>query len=195
LTINGLARIGVENAAAAALAWKEFAKTTLANHAELYPDTWYGIWSGPDAFYGDMGDPVLAGQTWDFNLADGMVDWPVTNMHSHSQPLLSSLRLAGISASADGITIDPVPPYDGLSWKTSSFAVVYTPLSVTGSIQTIGADTFTVKVKLPPGVSTASSVRVDGAAVDFTASPPFVAFAVTGTAGGTVVWEVAAGRQ
>jgi hypothetical protein len=190
LTVNGLARVGSDDAPAAGLAWKEFAKSTLANHATLYPDNWYGIWSGPDAFYGDQDDPVLAGQTWDFALADGMVDWPVTNMHSHAQPLLSSLRLAGVSASADGITIDPVAPYDHLSWKSSSFAVAYTPASVTGSIQTLGADRFTLKIKLPSGMSAATSVRVDGAAVDVTAQPPFVSFPVTSTAGAVVTWEV-----
>jgi len=191
LTINGLARVGAQHPAAAQLAWKEFAKATLANHATQYPDIWYGIWSGPDAYHGDA-EPALAGQTWDFDLADGMVDWPVTNMHAHSQPLLSSLRLAGVSASADGITIDPVAPYDNLSWTSHSFAVTYTPASVAGSIQTLGADTFTMTVKLPPGVATAASVVVDGVAVEPTVSPPFVTFPVTSTAGSVVTWSISA---
>jgi hypothetical protein len=190
LTINGLARAASDSPAAAALAWKEFAKHTLANHATQYPDTWYGIWSGPDSFYSDAYDPAKAGQTWPFQPIAGMVDWPVTNMHSHAQPLLSSLRLAGVSASAAGLTIDPVAPYDQLSWQSSSFAVAYTLTSVIGSIQTIGADSFTMTVKLPSGISAASSVRVDGVSVDFTASPPFVAFPVTGTAGGNITWEL-----
>jgi len=190
LTIDGLARVATDHAAAAALAWKEFAKTTLANHAALYPDIWYGIWSGPDAYYSDAYDPVQAGQTWAFQLADGMVDWPVTNMHAHAQPLLSSLRLAGVAVSAAGVTVDPVPPYDHLSWTSSSFAVAYTPASVTGSIQTIGADSFTMTVKLPPGVAAASSVQVDGVPVEFTMSPPFVAFSVTSAAGARVRWAV-----
>lgn len=189
LVINGLARVGADNAPAAALAWKEFVKNTLANHATQYPDIWYGIWSGPDAYYSDTYDQALAGQTWPFQIAGGMAAWPVTNMHSHSQALLSSLRLAGVSASPDGVTIDPVPPYDHLAWKSSSFAVAYTPASVTGTIQTIGADTFTMKVKLPAGV-TASAVLVDGEPVAFAAAPPFVTFPVTVAAGATVAWEV-----
>ena len=33
------------------MAWDEWLKNTLARHAETYPDMWFGIWSGPDAYH------------------------------------------------------------------------------------------------------------------------------------------------
>jgi hypothetical protein len=34
----------------AEMAWDEWKKNSLACHAEVYPDIWYGICNGPDVF-------------------------------------------------------------------------------------------------------------------------------------------------
>ncbi|WP_320178488.1 GH36-type glycosyl hydrolase domain-containing protein [Roseovarius pacificus] len=90
-------------------AWDFFLRTTMAARAEAYPGTWYGVWSGPDAFNGcDHPEP---GETSNFVFTP-MAEFPVFNMNRHSGPLLDVIKLAGITADGDGITIDPKLPTD-----------------------------------------------------------------------------------
>ncbi len=41
-----------------ARAWKHFTRNTMAAHAQAFPESWYGIWSGPD------GVSSTSGWTW-----------------------------------------------------------------------------------------------------------------------------------
>ncbi len=90
-----------------AVAWEEWLKNTLAAHAEAYPDTWYGIWSGPDFYNSNLSqypgqtgfDRRFAGpnppQDW-FGLGANWTDFPVMNMHAHAWPLYSACKLLGV---------------------------------------------------------------------------------------------------
>jgi hypothetical protein len=83
------------------LAWDEWRRMSLHAHSAAYPDIWAGTLSGPDAFLPPESD--RPGETWalpDFGLA--MQAYPVANLHSHAQPLLSYLRLLGVEPTADG---------------------------------------------------------------------------------------------
>jgi len=62
-------------------AWRFYLTTTLAAHAEAYPDIWYGVWSGPDSFNAHYHD--RPGETFNFT-ATPMTDFPVMNMNRHS---------------------------------------------------------------------------------------------------------------
>ena len=181
-TIAGLATWANQNPLAASLAWGEFFKNTLAHHAESYPSLWYGIWSGPDYYFSEAFDAYHAGET--------TATYPTANMHAHSQPLLSSIRLAGVRVSTDGFSIDPVPPYDCVSWSSPTIKVEYTPTDASGWIRTIGADRMALKIKIPAGLSAATSVQVNGVSVPFTAAGRYVTVAVNTTAGGTLAWSV-----
>lgn len=183
LTIAGLAQVAGNNPEAATLAWTEFDKSTLVHHAELFPNQWIGIWSGPDGYFNELFSPSRAGQTW----ADS---YPIANMHSHSAPLLSSLRLAGIRVSKSGVTIDPVPPYDTLSWKSQTLDVEYTPTTASISMMMLGKDTFTMKVKRPSLLPIATSVKMNGIPVTFQNAAAFVTFPVTSTTGGVISLEI-----
>ncbi len=90
-----------------ARAWDFFLKTTLAARAEAYPDTWYGIWSGPDSFNADA--HARAGDTFDYSVTP-MTDFPVMNSNRHAGPLLAAIKLAGFRPDAREIVVDPLLP-------------------------------------------------------------------------------------
>ena len=82
------------------MAWDEWKKDSLARHAETYPDMWFGIWSGPDAYHS-----VLAK-----NPVGTEPDFPVMNMHAHAWPLYSTSKLLGLEFHENGINFSPDLP-------------------------------------------------------------------------------------
>lgn len=83
------------------LAWDEWRRMTLHAHSTAYPGIWSGVLSGPDSYLEPESD--RPGQTWVLpDLGVAMQAWPVANLHSHAQPLLSYLRLLGVEPTADG---------------------------------------------------------------------------------------------
>ena len=84
------------------MAWDEWLKNTLAHHAETYPDMWFGIWSGPDAYHSVFSKyPGGTGP-----------DFPVLNMHAHAWPLYTATKLLGTEFLRQGIRFKPVIPLD-----------------------------------------------------------------------------------
>ena len=87
------------------MAWDEWKKNTLARHAEVYPDRWYGIWSGPDAYHSALAKTP----------GDTEAEFPVMNMHSHAWPLYSAAKLLGLEFHENGINFRPdlpLPQYE-----------------------------------------------------------------------------------
>ena len=82
------------------LAWDEWRRMTLANHAAAYPEVWEGILSGPDAW--NAPESTRPGRTWGVLPLFAMQAFPVNNSHSHSQPLLAYLRLLGVEPTPAG---------------------------------------------------------------------------------------------
>ena len=72
---------------------------SLQRHGEAYPSVWEGTLSGPDAW--NAPESPRAGRTWS-TPAFSMQSFPVSNMHSHSQPVLAWLRLLGIEPTKEG---------------------------------------------------------------------------------------------
>jgi Glycosyl hydrolase 36 superfamily, catalytic domain len=131
------------------LAWDEWKKNSLAYHAQAYPDIWYGIWSGPDAY-----NSVLSkypGQTYfDENAQQGgeastpfgspvnWTDFPVMNMHPHAWPLYDTVKLIGAEFTVDGMQLSPCLPQDayhfdsplvGLEKSKDGYTGWYAPLN------------------------------------------------------------------
>ncbi len=90
------------------LALSSLIMNTFCAHAEAYPDIWYGVWSGPDAFNAPPGR--FPGET--FSHFTPMADFPAMNANAHAAPLLASLKLAGIEPSLTGFTFAPALPED-----------------------------------------------------------------------------------
>lgn len=84
-----------------ALAWDEWRRMTLAAHTTAYPDVWEGTLSGPDSYLAPELD--RPGRTWSLpGIGLAMQAYPVSNLHSHAQPLLAYLRLLGIEPGQHG---------------------------------------------------------------------------------------------
>ena len=73
---------------------------TLSSHTSAYPDVWEGTLSGPDSW--NAPESTRPGRTWTAAPAFAMQAFPVSNMHSHAQPLLAYLRLLGVEPTAAG---------------------------------------------------------------------------------------------
>jgi hypothetical protein len=85
-------------------AYNSLLKNSLTHRADAYPDIWYGIWSGPDAYIADYAEN--AGQAF-YHLLTPMCDFPLMNLNVHACYLLSIIKMAGIEAYYDAILIDP----------------------------------------------------------------------------------------
>jgi hypothetical protein len=129
-----------------AQAWDEWKKNCLAMHAEVYPDIWYGIWSGPDTYNSVLSEHpgqtmFVAPSPKDHSLpADSGLNWtdyPVMNMHPHAWPLYSAAKLLGLAFQEKGVSFQPTLPlaeYEftspllGFKKSKGGFSGWYTPL-------------------------------------------------------------------
>jgi hypothetical protein len=68
--------------------------------------------------------------------------------------------------------------------------VEYTATTASGWIRAIAADRMGLRIKIPSGLNTVTSVQVNGASVLFTAAQRYVTLTVNTTAGGTLEWSV-----
>ena len=79
-------------------AWR---KASMAVHAEVYPDTFYGITSGPDGYIG----PVFRPPGKAPGRADYALRYPTFNSWAHSEPLHSALNVFGAVFTPAGVTL------------------------------------------------------------------------------------------
>jgi len=118
------------------LAWRNWKKQSLAAHATAYPNVWYGIWSGPDAYNAHYADH--AGETF-LHPATPMQEFPVMNSNAHALPLLALLRLAGVETTRDGVRIRRQSlPGDG--WEVTTPLLRVTPQSPAAEVR-VAAET------------------------------------------------------
>ncbi len=172
-----------------AMAWDEFMRNTLRNHATVYPDVWVGVWSGPDAYNSPRSS--RPGWTWDLPALNVFgQSWPIQNVHTHSQPLLSFLRLAGVEPTESGVRIAPVFPFSEWSLTSPAFGIEYAADSVSGHMSAAG-DSIELQVRLP-GALAGGDVRVTGSAamVDHEPQGADVVIRMRGPSGGRWEWRV-----
>ena len=133
------------------MAWDEWKKNTLAQHAETYPEVWYGIWSGPDSFNSALSaypgrtmfnETLLDSEATEppagsFEQGVNWTDFPVMNMHPHSWSLYSITKLLGIVFTPDGVELRPslpervyrfASPLLGLERSPEGYSGWYAPL-------------------------------------------------------------------
>jgi hypothetical protein len=109
------------------MAWDEWTKNSLARQAEVYPNVWYGIWSGPDNFNGapsrypgqtrfaDPGSPNPKERAdWGVN----WTDFPVMNLHQHAWPLYTAAMQLVLSFHQTGLRLKPGLPLNEYEFKS-----------------------------------------------------------------------------
>lgn len=143
--------------------WDSLVRNTLFAHARAFPHLWYGVWSGPDSYYGP--DAERPGEA-DAHLATALTDYPVLNTHAHASLLRALFAVAGIRGEAAGITIAPRFPTETFAIAWPQLALASTPTSIEGTLHVASAP-YQLRVRLPSGVAS-PQVAVDGAVVPST---------------------------
>lgn len=167
------------------LAWESFKKNMLSNHAELYPNLWYGIWSGPDSYNSPKSSrPGEAAAQF----ATSLADFPVMNVNAHANPIIALLKLSGISSYKDGLEFSPKVQKD-FNLKLPYIGIKYKANKIEGYFKSItDIDGMEIKIKFS---STPKVVKVNGVETDFSLSDDgFASFSVKLSSGETVRWEI-----
>jgi hypothetical protein len=126
--------------------WDALIKNSMHNHAEIYPDVWYGAWSGPDAFNASYAS--RPGETY-YHIATPTTDFPVMNLNLHANFLTALLKLSGVEPTIDGLTIAPSLPQGKFELKTPILRLNVGEHEIQGSYVPQGLGEFTLRVKLP----------------------------------------------
>jgi hypothetical protein len=137
------------------LAWDEWKKNTLARHAEVHPEIWYGIWSGPDYY-----NSVLSkypGQTFFLDSQEQKTqgsrsfwtDFPVMNMHPHAWPLYSAAKLLGLEFTPDGMEFSPKLPLQEYRFRSPLLGFLKSSGGYEGWYDPSAPGEWVIKVSLP----------------------------------------------
>ena len=170
--------------------WSSLVRNTLFAHAEAFPALWYGVWSGPDSYYGP--DAERPGEA-DAHLATALTDYPVFNTHAHSSVLRALFAIAGIRGTAEGLAIVPRFPTETYSILWPRLALASTPSSISGSLTTVGPGPVVMRVRLPSGLRAATlRVTVDGAVVTSQRAGDDAVFTLTASARTPHAWAITA---
>ena len=163
--------------------WESLGRNTLFTHATLYPDLWYGVWTGPDSYDGPAAD--RPGEA-DVSAVTAHSDWPAMNVHAHLGPLRALLGLLGVRPTAAGLDVVPRVP-------TATYAVHMPRLSIDSApdrmrvrYTPLADDAITLRVAVPFGTSPIPSVTIDGVAVTPTLDAGLVVVPAAVHAGATL---------
>jgi hypothetical protein len=163
------------------LAWEEWKKNTLARHAEIYPDMWFGIWSGPDAY-----NSVLAKQPGSTG-----VDFPVLNMHSHAWPLYSAIKLLGTDFHPGGVHFKPCIPLDEYEFSAPLLGFKRTLKGYSGWYAPMAAEHWTIEVALPDlELGRVKHLRVNGVQQALYSAEGRIRFRGPSEPGTPLRWEI-----
>lgn len=138
-------------------AWQHFTRNGMAAHARAFPESWYGIWSGPD------GVSSKSGWAWKSQVTP-MTDFPVQNNNYHAMPLFAALKLAGVEATAAGLTLSPRIPSRNFSLRTALLELSQRGTTLSGRYRPSGKSARALVLQAPKGEQV-KSARANGEAV------------------------------
>jgi hypothetical protein len=163
------------------LAWDEWKTNTLARHAEVYPDMWFGIWSGPDAY-----NSVLSK-----NPGGTGPDFPVLNMHSHAWPLYTAAKLLGLEFNEHGINFRPLLSLSQYEFASSLLGFKKSADGYSGWYAPMAAGHWNIEIALPEAERTRSwQVSVNGIAKESNSTDPVIRFAGESKPRSPLLWKV-----
>ena len=128
-----------------AMAWDEWKKNSFTRHAEVYPEIWYGTWSGPDVLNSALSkEPGATTGGKPF----GWKDFPVLNMHTHACPLFSLVKLMGTEFTPDGLTLAPKIPLASFRFESPLMGIIKRERGYEGWYNPVLQNTYTVRLKV-----------------------------------------------
>lgn len=166
--------------------WERFTRNLLARHADAFPELWYGVWTGPDSFYGP--DAERPGEA-DAHLVTALTDFPALNAHVHTSPLRALQAIVGVEGTAAGLRIAPRVPTDTFSVHWPRLHVAYAPDAASGSFTPIGAGPLELELAIPSALDEVR-VRIDGMEADTERDGDRVRVWAEGRAGTPLTWEI-----
>ncbi|HUT51907.1 MAG TPA: hypothetical protein VM658_00815 [bacterium] len=174
------------------LGWDEVKRNTLAWHASVYPGTWYGIWSGPDAWNSAVSDRPA--ETWYMKnpiMNTGPQMYPIQNAHAHCQTLWAIARLAGITPTPGGWIVEPRIPMSPYSFSCALYGIEVGPQKISGYVDLPARAVLTLNIKIPEGWEINKiNAWVGGEKVDIIFSQDFAILTVGAESNQKVNWEI-----
>jgi hypothetical protein len=161
---------------ARALAWDEYTRNTLANHATVYPDHWQGTISVDDVCHAHYSpQPEMCG-TGLSSAYDGQITEQPTWM------VMDAIRLAGITPTQGGLDIAPHLPFRRFSLRMPQVGIASEKGRMRGYLRRVARGPLTLTVHVPAGVALRRVRTWSGAKrVRHTVSGRVVRFTITGT--------------
>jgi hypothetical protein len=171
-----------------AAGWDFFLHTTMKQRADAYPDIWYGIWSGPDAFNAQC--HKCPGLTYN-HVVTPMTDFPVMNANYHAGALFDAIKLAGIEPRGNELRIHPKLPFDTFVFRSPLVGVAYLPEACRGYYTPVADGNFAFRIHKPSD-SCIDNLRltVDDLPVAYTIENYFFCFSADGLTEQRIQWEI-----
>ena len=168
------------------MAWDEWKKNTLARHAEVYPDMWFGTWSGPDAY-----NSVLSK-----NPGGTGPDFPVLNMHSHAWPLYTAAKLLGLEFHEHGVNFRPVLPLPQYEFASPLIGFKKFPGGYSGWYAPMTAGRWKIEIALSGDErARLRKISVDGVTETLKSTGQGVQFSGETQPGSPLRWEIVSSNE
>ncbi len=170
-----------------AMAWDEWKKNSFARHAEVYPDIWYGTWSGPDVLNSKLSKQpggTTGGKPF------GWTDFPVLNMHTHACPLYSLTKLLGLAFTPSGVSLAPSLPLASFRFESPLLGVIKSARGYEGWYNPGSRGEYSVRLKFSAEETKRRwRFEVGGKRVDVPANAGFIEMRGSGGGGDPLRWS------
>jgi hypothetical protein len=146
---------------AAADAWDEFTRNTLAAHATAFPEHWDGLISVDDecaSYYQSPPSGCGIGLATGANAVNG---YDTQVMHQPAYSLFDLLKLVGLEATRDGYDVVPHLPMSTFDIRLPQVGIAQQSGLIRGYVKTSGGSV-TMRVSPPPGVSAEQAIAFAG---------------------------------
>ena len=173
------------------MAWDEWQKNSFRRHAEVYPDIWYGTWSGPDVL--NSAASKRPGETTGGKpLAS--TDFPVLNMHAHAARLFSLVKLLGVEFTEAGVSLAPKIPALDFGFDSPLIGLTKSSRGYEGWYNPTTENTWIIRLFLPADEAKhLSHVEVNGNHIHVRVVDNAIEMRGLGGAGRPLHWAVSRG--
>ena len=174
-----------------AMAWDEWKKNSFARHAEVYPEIWYGTWSGPDVL--NAASSKHPGATTG-GAPFGWTDFPVLNMHTHACPLYALAKLIGLDFTESGVQLSPKLPLAAFRFESPLLGLIKSADGYQGWYHPISQNTYNIRLKISAEEAKRfSRVEVNGKRIQAPVVGEALEMRGQGGAGTALRWSVSRG--
>jgi hypothetical protein len=169
---------------AQALAFDEYTRSTLADHAAAYPKQWVGVTSVDDtcwSFYSS--DPSRCGGVL------GISNYEGQNTEQPEWMVMGALTLAGVTPTESGYQVSPHLPFSNFSVRFPTIGVSGQKNTLQGYVHPSVRGRVRLQIAVPKGVTKVTS-EVNGKVVRAKVSKKWASFSLLAPGNRSVGWSV-----